>query len=504
MADFDPFVLVWDCIGSWLRPYQKRWLLDRSQLRVANKSRQIGFTDVTALSTVLDCAGIIDPATSASASWVSKDDESAKKGIGDCWRWLDILREDQKLRDEFLTSSDNVRHGSTRFCGFESRGMLRKIFAEAPTARAGRSRTGHLVLDECAWYGPHGPAIWTGAMPIIISKPSLRATVLSTPNGAGNHFHDLVTDRQRWPDWSLHEVDIHQAIAAGFPTTAAKARALCETDEEYQQEFELSFLASAGQYMGEGLLRDASGIMPPFPELRLRVIGIDVASTTDLTTAVGLYEHMPTGVMYLGDVWAISGIPYASRPGKPGQDRILDALIRHLQPEAVIMDATGDGAKLFGYLMALGQHCPILPHTISADWKNTWVPRVRGELESGKLVLASGATRMFHKSAGFALLTKRADTREHAAAVAEEGFAEQPFRMLRNDFLKVHRTLRANSLTYDTHRDKRTGHGDSYWSSVLALYAFRSGAAGGRSIELGALDSLPLAEQDFVRYLRGS
>lgn len=50
----------------------------------------------------------------------------------------------------------------------------------------------------------------------MVSKPGLKLRVISTPNGKGNKFYELMTGPAD-DGWSRHTVDIYQAVADGLP-----------------------------------------------------------------------------------------------------------------------------------------------------------------------------------------------------------------------------------------------------------------------------------------------
>ena len=74
------------------------------------------------------------------------------------------------------------------------------------------------MLDEFAFHAD-SRKIWAATFPVI-SRP---VRVISTPNGKGNKFHEMMTDRDPDNPWSRHVVDIHQAVAEGLPQRCRRA-----------------------------------------------------------------------------------------------------------------------------------------------------------------------------------------------------------------------------------------------------------------------------------------
>lgn len=68
--------------------------------------------------------------------------------------------------------------------------------------------------------------------------------MVSTPNGKGNKFYELVTDVKN-TEWSRHIVDIYQAVADGLPRDIEQLKAGLNDPDAWAQEFELQWLDEA-------------------------------------------------------------------------------------------------------------------------------------------------------------------------------------------------------------------------------------------------------------------
>ncbi|MCA1589710.1 MAG: hypothetical protein LC734_04825, partial [Acidobacteria bacterium] len=69
-------------------PYQGRWNADRSRLKIAEKSRQLGFSWCDAYDTVMETAGVEWPFD----CWVSSRDQIQAQLYGeDCKMWARVL-----------------------------------------------------------------------------------------------------------------------------------------------------------------------------------------------------------------------------------------------------------------------------------------------------------------------------------------------------------------------------------------------------------------------------
>ena len=74
--------------GDFFLPYQKKWILDNSRIKIMEKSRQIGMSWTTAYKLVRAHVSARRPRD----SWVSSRDElQAKLFIEDCRKFAGIL-----------------------------------------------------------------------------------------------------------------------------------------------------------------------------------------------------------------------------------------------------------------------------------------------------------------------------------------------------------------------------------------------------------------------------
>jgi phage FluMu gp28-like protein len=447
-------------LDGWLRPYQKRFLRDPSRYRVVVKSRQIGMTRVMALDIVLTCSGLHPHAHCHNYTIISKDENAAKDVIQDCLDWVNILAKDERFRD----AVELITERTTKLRFKRSR---REIVSQAQSRKAGVGKRGHLLLDEYAKYYEHQASIWRYATPSVRSNPNLRMTMISTPDGAGDHFYEVVHDRKRWSHWNLHSIDLVQAIEDGMPVTVEECRRDCNTDADYEQEYMCSFLVPGDQYMSRTLFESCQ--VPRLTGKVSRVVaGIDVASENDMTAVVIM--QMVGRVGYISHVYIIQGIPYGSDDdrGIVGQDRVLAALIRKHKPDTTVMDATGDGGEVFGYLIAENPPTRIIGHTFTRQWKLDVVPKIRGAMERGLLRISSQNELVYQPKVGHRYTT---DGRVvDLEAFTSRGFGVSTFPILRSDFMKVHRRLTPVGPTYDTHRSGGS-HGDAFWASAMAFAA---------------------------------
>lgn len=198
-----------------LLPYQRAWAYDRSRVKVCVKSRRVGITWATAWEAV-DVASARRDAGGMDVWYQANSLDDAREFIDDCadWvRWLQPLvaglAASADVADEHLIFGDEkiLAFTITFASGF-------KIHALTSKPRRLRGKQGYAILDEAAYHDNLGEWL-KAALPFLTWGG--RVAVISTVNGVENEFHDLVEDvRKRKRKYSLHEVDIHKAIAQGL------------------------------------------------------------------------------------------------------------------------------------------------------------------------------------------------------------------------------------------------------------------------------------------------
>jgi phage FluMu gp28-like protein len=94
--------------------------------------------------------------------------------------------------------------------------------------------------------------IWAALFPVISAGWKLR--VVSTPNGKGNKFYELMTDAGLDGTWSRHTVDIYQAVADGLPRDIAELKGGLNDEDAWAQEYELQWLDEASAWISYELI----------------------------------------------------------------------------------------------------------------------------------------------------------------------------------------------------------------------------------------------------------
>lgn len=190
-----------------LLPYQSKWVLDQSRLKIAEKARQIGWSWATSYS-------IVRKKSQADArldAWISsRDDIQARLFLVDCKDFAALLQ----LAAEDLGERVVDPEGHTAYILKFANGLRAHSMSSNPDAQAGKR--GDRVLDEFALH-PDPRKLYTIAYPGITWGGSLE--IFSTHRGTANYFNQLILEARHKGNpkkFSLHRVTLQDALDQGF------------------------------------------------------------------------------------------------------------------------------------------------------------------------------------------------------------------------------------------------------------------------------------------------
>lgn len=189
-------------------PYQRRWIQDRSALKMFEKSRQIGISFCTAYSAVKRAA-----AQDARLDvWVSSRDEvQARLFLEDCLHWAETLQIVAENRGEVLF--DPAKGFASYVLRFQNG---RNIYSLSSNPNALAGKRGHVILDEFALHGDQR-LLYRVAKPVTTWGGQLE--LISTHRGANSVFNQLLLDiaeRGNPMGWSHHRVTLQDAVSDGL------------------------------------------------------------------------------------------------------------------------------------------------------------------------------------------------------------------------------------------------------------------------------------------------
>ena len=330
-----------------LFPYQIRWMMDTSRLKIYCKSRQIGITFIETLDIVQRCLSQKQKFYYLSVS----EDRAAEAIEYAAMHCLAIGALGAKVTTGWVELEQvRFKHCTITFPNGS------KIIGLPANARTARGASGNLVLDE---FGHHidAAAIWKAAHAIALWGYHIH--VISTPNGQQGEYwsiwtdggrvdcdaieeglrvgHDVVGDR-----WSRHWTDIHMAKRDGHPVDLDEARDLARTEDTWDQEYCCKFLDESLAWLPYSLLESCTSNLASLhydttqPPVGPIYIGMDIGRKQDLSV-IWLNERREDRAITRAVV-AMEKTPFALQ-----QRQLWD-----LMPLATRthIDETGIGAKL--------------------------------------------------------------------------------------------------------------------------------------------------------------
>ena len=327
-------------------PYQRRWLEDKSRFKIGMMSRQIGKTFTTCGECVDDC--IQAEIEGRRSRWVilSRGERQAAEAMAEAIQpitrafygaYNTLLKggAPQYSEGEFRAPQEKGPDAVYKMLEVKYPGGSR-ITALPANPDTARGFSANVILDEFAFHAK-SREIWTALFPVI-SKGGQKLRVISTPNGKGNKFFELMTGEDSV--WSRHAIDIYQAVAEGCPRNVDELRAGMADEDAWAQEYELKWLDEASSWLDYELI---SACESPFAGQPVRYnggpcfVGIDIAARNDLFV-IWVIEA-DDGRLVTREIIAEKRLSFAR------QDELLDDVFRRYRVVRCAMDQTGMGEK---------------------------------------------------------------------------------------------------------------------------------------------------------------
>lgn len=409
-----------------LYPYQRRWVQDDARFKIGMMARQCGKTFTSTLELALDCV--------------------RAEAAGQRRRWVILSRGERQAREAM---NEGVKlHLAALAAGFKAYDYdwepgIRALEVELPGGSkitalpanpdTARGFSANVLLDEFAFH-QDSRAIWKALFPVI-SKPGLKLRVISTPNGKGNKFYELMTGTD--DGWSRHRVDIYQAVAEGLPRDIDELRRGAGDPDLWMQEFELEWLDAASAWLDYDLIDSCDHADAGRPELYQGgpcYVGVDIASGRgrDLFVVWVLEQ--------VGDVFWTREVIADNTIGPLQQPEVLADVFRRYRVMRACMDQTGMGET-----------------PVALARQRHGATRVEGVLftTANKLTLATTGKARFE------------DRRIRIAATPE----------IRADLHKLRKVSGPTGAPRFVADSDSAGHADRAWACFLALNAADIGRA---------------------------
>lgn len=213
-----------------LLAYQKKWISDKSQLKIAEKSRRSGLTWAEASDNALE-ASLRKSEGGCDTFYIGSNKEMAREYIDAVAMWATMFNyaasEIQEAEEVFETP-DGEKEILTFVIYFAS-GFKVKALSSNP--RNLRGMQGNVVIDEAAHH-EHLAEVLKAALALTMWGAKVR--VISTHNGTDNLFNELIIDsRAGKKRYSIHTITLDDACECGL------YQRICQvTRQQWSQEKE--------------------------------------------------------------------------------------------------------------------------------------------------------------------------------------------------------------------------------------------------------------------------
>jgi len=312
-------------------PYQQRWVGDPSRFKIGMFARQTGKTFTTTFEVASDCQ--LADLGGKRERWVilSRGERQAKEAIEEgvkrhCQALGSLVR---SYEQDYRTDGATYRSLEVEFPNGS------KITALPANPDTARGFSANVFLDEFAFHRD-SRKIWTALFPVISAGHKLR--VVSTPNGKGNKFYDLMTGTD--PLWYRQTTDIYQAVADGLPRDIDELRIALGDEDAWAQEYELKWLDEASAWLSYELINSCEDDLAGRPELYAGgpcYLGVDIGARNDLF--VLWVDELVGDVAWNREIIARKRISFAE------QDALLAEVFQRYRVLRCCMDQTGMGEK---------------------------------------------------------------------------------------------------------------------------------------------------------------
>ncbi|MEZ5571188.1 MAG: terminase family protein [Halioglobus sp.] len=194
---------------SVLLPYQKAWIADPAELKIAEKSRRTGLTWAEAADAVLSAAAERS-AGGTNHFYVGSTKDMAVEFIEACAMWSRAFNKAaSEIEEEILEDEDkdiltfNIRFTS----GF-------KIQALSSRPSNMRGRQGNVTIDEAAFHDQLAEVLKAA---LALTMWGSKVRLISTHNGVDSVFNELIQDsRAGKKRYSVHRITIDDACEQGL------------------------------------------------------------------------------------------------------------------------------------------------------------------------------------------------------------------------------------------------------------------------------------------------
>lgn len=434
-------------------PYQKRWLRDKSLIKIWEKSRRIGATWTQAYEDVEDIVSKREYTPGRPVKNIyfsSKDEEAGREYIGYCKQWASVFNTILQDLGEQVIDTDNGKKAKAHVLEFENGGRIVAL-SSAPTAF--NSKGGKIVWDETALHKDQR-RMWSGAQPaaVVWGYP---IRILSTHKGKQTLFFTFVKNAKAGKNgFSLHRVTIVDAVNDGLydkrmnRQTSEKERAeflegirtSCQSEDIFQEDYMANPVdATTAFFTYEEIIAcESDDVLRSIDYLRKcdnpLFAGYDPGRKRDLAV-IPILEYVAP-ILITRHIEVFDKVKFAT------QLKFMADMLRLPTMQRSCIDATGMGLPLSEQLQdKFGKY-----RVEAVTFTN-----------ANKEILVTGAKQVFED--------------RHLLIPDDE--------QLRESIHSIKRmTTGTGAVRFDADRTEETGHADHFWALSLAIHAKTGGPSG--------------------------
>lgn len=371
---------------SLLRPYQREFNDDRSRFKAACWPRQCGKDHTMAHGIAEDVYSHIAQGTKGHNHLIAAPSErQSLDSFEKVKQWVEVY----KIAVEDIVED---RENSEALLKSASIHFPNGVKVEAVPGRPDtvRGKTAHANLTEFAFFEKPDET-WRALYPSITSSQDLKMRLVSTPNGRGNRFADIILGSREQKEearerrlvipaeieqamdeavrvaeaqgrganltrdtanmsWSTYWMSIYEAVKRGLNVNLYELYAGMDDIEGWRQEFECQFLDTAAVLLAYELIalceseEATAGISPEYWQTKGQfptVLGIDFGRKVDLTVCWAAEK--------VSDLKVTKEVVELQGMSTPRQIEILRPRIAKAQ--RVCFDYTGPGVGMGDFLV---------------------------------------------------------------------------------------------------------------------------------------------------------
>ncbi|MDR1451362.1 MAG: terminase family protein [Helicobacteraceae bacterium] len=320
-ADYDAIKSKAIEIGG-LYNYQREFLEDRSRFRLVLKSRQIGFSYVSALDALLGAIG------GRSQLFLSASEEQASILMRYLEGWAG------KLHITFAKDADYEKSLNN--------GAYIKVMAH--NFRTMQGFAGDIWLDEFAWY-INPKRVWAAFAPSVTAVGG-RITILSTPFEEHSLFHKLALDPDgKYYMFSRRRVDIYQAMQDGLRVADFKALRDMSDADTWASAYECQFIDDESALLPIALIKSrVKDYRLGADRTEALAAGYDIGRVKDRSVLAALAPDLPKeGEALKNLALRLKTLEALNKAAFTEQERMLSDFLKAYPLAMLKIDKTGIG-----------------------------------------------------------------------------------------------------------------------------------------------------------------